>query len=291
MKRMNIFDSLVQDALEKNPEYSSLRIVVEKELLHHDILRILDENSYLESLTFIGGTALRACYGAQRLSEDLDFTGGTDFSRSTLVDMGQKIIKEIHEKYGLKVEVSPPTVDKKNVDTWKIKVETRPKKKHIPTQKINIDICAIDSYDTQTIVLKNTYGVNLGSQGLILQVESEAEIFADKLLAFANRPNRLKGRDLWDIVWLYQNSKEPHIHLLPTKVSARKIKYSDFINAYGDRLKSLTTNKQSLQADFLKELGRFLPVAQFKSLEKIDRYWEALIKILEEYFSRIKKAG
>ena len=59
-------------------------MVVEKELLHHDILRILSKTDLLKNLTFIGGTCLRLCYGGVRLSEDLDFTGGLDFSRSDL---------------------------------------------------------------------------------------------------------------------------------------------------------------------------------------------------------------
>ena len=42
----------------------------------------------LAGLTFIGGTCLRACYGSARLSEDLDFTGGNDFNRRDLWDIG-----------------------------------------------------------------------------------------------------------------------------------------------------------------------------------------------------------
>ena len=33
---------------------------------------------------------------------------------------------------------------------------------------------------------------------------SREEILADKFLALAFRPNRIKNRDLWDIVWLKQ---------------------------------------------------------------------------------------
>ena len=78
---MNLFDRLVDEALNNQPHLSSLRIVVEKELLHHDILRVLNQNHLLTNLTFIGGTCLRTCYGGIRLSEDLDFTGGKVFSR------------------------------------------------------------------------------------------------------------------------------------------------------------------------------------------------------------------
>ena len=92
---MNLFDTIVNEALENQPDLSPLRIVVEKELLQHDILRILSENGLLTDLTFIGGTCLRTCYGSIRLSEDLDFTGGNNFSRSTLSEMGKIIIENM----------------------------------------------------------------------------------------------------------------------------------------------------------------------------------------------------
>ena len=82
---MNLFDKLVDQAIENQPSLNALRIVVEKEILHHDILRILVDNKLLTNLTFIGGTALRSCYGGIRLSEDLDFTGGINFSRKKLI--------------------------------------------------------------------------------------------------------------------------------------------------------------------------------------------------------------
>lgn len=80
---MNLFDQLVNEALRNQSNLSPLRIVVEKELLHHDILLTLSKNQLLTNLTFIGGTCIRACYGGARLSEDLYFTGGQDFSSSS----------------------------------------------------------------------------------------------------------------------------------------------------------------------------------------------------------------
>lgn len=41
----------------------------------------------------------------------------------------------LNEKYGLKVTISEPEKDIKNVDTWKIKVETRPKERRLPAQR------------------------------------------------------------------------------------------------------------------------------------------------------------
>ncbi|HCS44188.1 MAG TPA: nucleotidyl transferase AbiEii/AbiGii toxin family protein, partial [Pseudomonas sp.] len=54
------------------------------------------------------GTCLRACYGSNRLSEDLDFTGGADFNRESLTELANVLITTLKTKYGLEVEVGEP---------------------------------------------------------------------------------------------------------------------------------------------------------------------------------------
>ncbi len=53
-------------ALRAQTALAPLRMVVEKELLHHHILREMAEAGLLQTLTFIGGTCLSACYGSGR---------------------------------------------------------------------------------------------------------------------------------------------------------------------------------------------------------------------------------
>ena len=60
-------------------ESGQLVSVIEKELIHYDIIRSMSENGFLKDLCFQGGTSLRLCYQSQRYSEDLDFTGGLNF--------------------------------------------------------------------------------------------------------------------------------------------------------------------------------------------------------------------
>lgn len=45
---------MVGAAIERNPQYLGMENVVEKELLHHDILHFLHKEGYLERLTFKG---------------------------------------------------------------------------------------------------------------------------------------------------------------------------------------------------------------------------------------------
>lgn len=117
---MNLFDRLVAGAMQGQNRFAPIQAVVEKELLHHDILREMNEAGLLSRLVFIGGTCLRACYGASRLSEDLDFAGGVDFSRGSLASLGKALTASLQDKYGLRVEVEEPVREGGNVDTWKL---------------------------------------------------------------------------------------------------------------------------------------------------------------------------
>lgn len=80
-------DMLVERALQEGGR-AHMRPVIEKELLHHDILFALDQAGLLEHLTFQGGTALRLCYGAQRFSEDLDFVVDRELPADLLRGVG-----------------------------------------------------------------------------------------------------------------------------------------------------------------------------------------------------------
>lgn len=90
-RHVSLFDQLVDQALRARADLASLRPVVEKEILHHDILREMSAAGLLAKLTFIGGTCLRACYGSARLSEDPDFSGGSDFRRGDLAELAGEI--------------------------------------------------------------------------------------------------------------------------------------------------------------------------------------------------------
>lgn len=284
---MNLFDQLVTEAIKNQPNLASLRVVVEKELLHHDILRTLSQNNLLTDLTFIGGTCLRACYGGIRLSEDLDFTGGADFSRDSLSTMAHILTENLNDKYGLHVIVSEPVKDIKNVDTWKIKIETRPQQKHLPAQRINIDICSITSYEKQPMMLLNPYGVDMGTNGLVLQAQSRVEIYTDKLLAFALRPNRIKYRDLWDIIWLHQQGIKPSFKLIPSKLQERKITQEYFLNLFEQRCKLLLEDK-SLSIEFNKEMYRFLPSEQINKTIEQNNLWSFIVYLMGDLDIQIR---
>jgi hypothetical protein len=276
-----LFDQLVSEALRARADLSSLRPVVEKELLHHDILREMSEAGLLAGLTFIGGTCLRACYGSSRLSEDLDFTGGNDFQRGDLAELATVLTDRLKSRYGLPVSLSEPVKTGGNVSTWKLVIETRPGRKHLPAQRINLDICAIPSHDPRPMMLRNLYGVDLGTSGLILQAQSREEILADKVVALALRENRIKNRDLWDIAWLIQQGVELPLQLIPLKIRDHKREKADFIAALEARLAGLR-GQPVMRAEFMKEMQRFLPAATVRDTIEKEPYWSYLTQVVTE---------
>ncbi len=276
---MNLFDKTIQTVLQNNKQYISLRPVIEKEILHYDILRELNNIGLLKNLTFIGGTCLRSCYGSPRLSEDLDFSSNFNFKKAELAALPEMLKKNLLKKYGFKAEVSEPEKESGNTNTWKIKILTRPEQKHLPAQRINLDIVLLPSYKKQVMMLKNFYGLADNINGLILQAETLEEILVDKIIALANRPNRVKNRDLWDIFWLFRQNVNLDKQLLAKKLKDRNISIKEFTAKYSNRLEEIKTGQEI----FLFEMRRFLPSAVFDETFTSELWWQQLGNLLKNY--------
>lgn len=278
---MNLFDRLVQQAMQSENALGTVRPAVEKELLHHDILREMSEAGLLSKLVFIGGTCLRTCYGSTRLSEDLDFTGGADFDVQQLAKLGTTLKTRLMDKYGLPVSVSEPIREDGNVKTWKLRIQTRPENQHLPAQRIHIDVCALPSRDARPALLRNRYGIDMGTGGLIVQAESLQEIYADKWVALAFRPNRVQYRDLWDLLWMEQQSVQLNRDLVFYKLEDRTRTRTEFFAALQQRIQELEADVEH-PALFRKEMERFLPEADVQRLIQNPGFWPLLIHTLHE---------
>ena len=285
---MNLFDRLVEQAMQSEQALGTVRPALEKELLHHDILREMSRNGLLTGLTFIGGTCLRACYGSPRLSEDLDFAGGSGFDPARLSGLKQLLEKTLLNKYSLPVDVSDPEREDGNVSTWKVRIQTRPGTKHLPAQRIHIDICAVPSHQPRPALLRNFYGVNMGTEGLILQAQTREEILADKWVALAFRPNRVKYRDLWDMLWLDRQGIRLDIPLLLCKLEDRQRPRQEFLSVLLSRLDDLRTDPEHRQ-DFRKEMERFLPATDVREMLGQPEFWKLLQLNLQDQAALIRQ--
>lgn len=202
-----------------------MRPVIEKELLHYDILFALDEAGLLEPLTFQGGTALRLCYGGQRFSEDLDFVAEREFPEAAVKAIGATIVDHIGKRYGLAVRVKDPQALREPalrnvvVRKWQIAIVTAPQRPDLPQQKIKLEIAQVPAYTRTPRSLQTNYDfLPDGYRDLIVLVESLDEILADKLVSLPANTSYVRHRDIWDMHWLRTHGARFDADLLVRKV-------------------------------------------------------------------------
>jgi hypothetical protein len=143
------------------------------------------------------------------------------------------------------------------------------------------------------MMLRNLYGIDLGTSGLILQAQSREEILADKVIALAFRENRIKNRDLWDIAWLSQQGIDLPTHLIPLKIRDHQREPAEFTALLKNRIAALKTQPE-LRDEFIKEMRRFLPAATVRDTIDKELYWAYLTQFVDDLarkaMSVLKKA-
>lgn len=167
-----------------------------REYLQYKILDIIFKNEIGNKLSFLGGTAIKICYGSTRFSEDLDFDnfdlGMDDFDKLSL------IIKNELSLEGYEVEVRnvfkgafrcyikiPHILYENNLSNMEnekilIQVDTVPHGfKYLPTDFL------LQKFD----VFRN------------IKITSPDIILSQKVAAILGR-KRMKGRDFFDLVFL-----------------------------------------------------------------------------------------
>ena len=243
---------------------SHMRPVIQKELLHYDILYSLDREGLLQALTFQGGTSLRLCYGSNRFSEDLDFVGGREFSRSQLNSIRECIEHYIGGRYGLEVRVKEPKALRRerehadlNIDKWQVSVITAPHRKEVPRQRVKIEVANIDACSREPRALWANYDFLPDGYADTLVTETLDEIMADKLVSLVNTTGYVRHRDIWDLRWLAQQGAGMREDWVRNKIRDYRIE------DYGDKLQRMREQVPDIVhgKPFREELSRFIPQA------------------------------
>jgi len=281
-------------SIAQEKEYAALLPILEKELLHYEILAALDEARLLENLIFQGGTSLRLCYGSERFSEDLDFAGGKDFNGTQMSGIRTVLEKAIARRYDVDVTVNEPrltTLEQKDslqpsvhVDCWQIQVITQRGRPDIPEQKIKLEVAAVPAH-TRTIraLIANYEALPQGYSNILIPVEEPTEIAADKLLALANSPYA-RYRDIWDLRWLAVRpgfAKERLDELMKKKLEDYHIANDlpSMVTEFLPTLPDLINAKA-----FADSMRRFLPVATIEKTLARESFRQHLIDTLEELY-------
>lgn len=255
------FRNLANMVLHDDPALAGMRTIVEKELLHYELLDILERGGWLNGLVFQGGTALRLCYGALRLSEDLDFSGGPDFSPRRMTGLAAALEKDLAAR-GLNAAVKSPKriADHRHsggvgVSTWRIDIETQPGRRNMPKQKIKLDVDNATSRTRELHEVARNYDV-LYDLGTLVHVQGREEILAGKLVAFSSsvvNRNRPRHRDIWDIRWLMGNGVKLRADLVRAKAQDQRIPQA-WMKIASERAVAIVRSPE-----FSAEMRRFLP--------------------------------
>lgn len=250
------------DHVMRNPNYTGLRPVIEKEILHYDILFALDRGGLLRDLTFQGGTCLRLCYGASRFSEDLDFVGGVDFTPSQLQPIRECVMDHIGKKYGLDIAIKEPNMMRKEpsyfgiaIDRWQIAITTSPARPDIPRQRIKLEVANVPARDrVVNSPLRNYEMLPAGIEDILVYTESLNEIMADKVVSLANCVDYPRHRDIWDLRWLKQRGAEVDPEMVLLK--AEDYLSDDFLDNLEARIGNIKTLVHA--PAFTDEMVRFI---------------------------------
>ncbi len=261
MRKPNLFSSLASKAAASAGAH--LRPVIEKEILHYDILFVLQRERFLSDLTFQGGTLLRLCHGSNRYSEDLDFMGGEGFDPARLIRMKECLEDYVTARYDLPVSLKTPAETKAElindgirVDKWQLSIQTAPERRDLPQQRIKLEVCNLSAVTRENVAVKVNYaGLPDGYGDMIVPAETLSEVLADKVVSLAACEKYIRHRDIWDIRFLQQRGATVDLALVEDKIRGYKI--DDFQTKLADRLASLPG---IIQGDsFEQQMLRFLP--------------------------------
>lgn len=279
---------LVNHAVTQNTDFVGLNNVIEKEILHHDIMLVLHQEGILQRLTFIGGTSLRLCYNSIRLSEDLDFTAGLDFNPDEFEGLDKHLEQHLSSKFGLVVTARKPQHVNSDTATWKITLEKHANRPDLPTQKMHIDVCALPSFDIQHRAVIDHYQIGSPLNSLLVPVQSLREIMADKMLVFAFRERRIKPRDVWDLVWLASRGLQQSPQLIGQKLAVRNKEQQRFLDNI-ERHASLVKQDPVTKSDFYQEMRRFVPRNIAQNTLENEHFWQHVGQVVSEQVEEVKR--
>jgi predicted nucleotidyltransferase component of viral defense system len=188
-----------------------------REYLQYKILEIIFNSKYAQDLIFLGGTVLRIVYNNTRFSEDLDFDNFR-ITEEQFADLANEVKKGL-ELQGYEVEI-------KNVFKGAYRSYIRMPKvlfdnniSDIVEEKILIQIDTVPQafdYKKDTKILNK---FDVFTQIFTTPIDI---LLSQKIYAALNR-SRAKGRDFFDIVFLFPQTK-PNYDYLEKKLGIKNFK-------------------------------------------------------------------
>lgn len=212
---LNPMPSLHEQAMaivERTPELRPHADAVIKEMMHHHILRALNDLGLFSHLTFIGGTCLHLCHGCARFSEDLDFRGGSVDRAALRRNLAGDLQNALADRR-IEAEVRGRGMAQEqafSIDRWwvksRVREDARRDQKSVERIKIEIDSRPASAGRRPTALIQR-FGsvVGEGLHPALVPAATVLDIASDKVLALPDsllaRPDNPRHRDVWDLAW------------------------------------------------------------------------------------------
>lgn len=259
----------LEDYAKKNGMPSSLRDIL-REFLQVQIMNSLSQSKYSDTISFLGGTALRFGHNIKRFSEDLDFdlVKKKDFSITEL----EMAIKKDLESQGFVVDSKAKTTENIHIIYWKFSGVLRTM--GFPVQKDEKFLIKFEiDFDPQKAIETEVIFMNKFDLKFPILFNNIATIYSQKIFAIMFRPYQ-KGRDFYDLFWfITQRNLEPNYKLLQEKGIQVKNR-AELIAVLQDRLKKIDLNQAAVdvrrflfdprEAEWIKDLPKYLESAYMR---------------------------
>lgn len=252
-----------------------------KEIIQLFILDFIYNSPYGNSLIFTGGTALRTCYGLNRLSEDIDFDLENNESIVDKEKFASDLISFFRNK--LKYEDIEKTMSGKNKKIYlKFSAIYEP---DIPAKSESQKLFAkieIEKNISRHYAIEFT-PVSRFNLNFIAKHYSLSTLMASKIIAILRRTFKkgkndlitFKGRDYYDILWFLKKEINPDMERIKDvlNIDTKKELYMKL----RDRITRIDTAYLNEDLRSLFEDGRF-----------IDNYCKNYKEMIKEYLTVIK---
>ncbi len=219
---LNILQNIVDEKKRLQVSNSVIKNYL-KEYLQHPVLDFIYNGHEYNDFIFVGGSCLRICFDAPRLSEDLDFDLPEEsWKKFDLKAFAEKMAVVFRTKYLLPVEIKTQSdyrvylkfpilkqlglAGKAKSDLLFVKIE--PNRSRFPADAVE-----------RTPIAK--YGFNFMARNYKLPFLMVGKISAlFERLWFKGKENEIdiKGRDFFDFFWYLQNKVEPDWNTLNSAI-------------------------------------------------------------------------
>ena len=296
---MRDFQGTAAKVVRDRPDWMPCLPAIEKEILHLEILRAMHDAGLLRELTFKGGTCLRLCYGAEHLSENLDFSGGARFDGALLGNIEDVLRMRIGERYGLEVSVRPPKPAGEQpgrVNRWVARIVTRPpsagSRVGVQRIKIEIDDRAAEPDDAPRLIRCRHSVLAPDFTTFPVRSASLQDVRAAKMVAYPmsvlTRDNP-RHRDVWDIAWF---SEPPGTGAETATRAAGKAIADGLQGPLREALRKTASRSDALVASdgFQETLRRFLPESRALRITGDESHRQALAATVREFCAEVLAA-